>query len=259
MKNANQMMVTVLSLVLLTCMSCKKSTTDQTPVNNTASNISKIEHSTDYSEISYNTDGTVKSISTKLSSGNLTGTLNFIYDGNKLKEAAYGSIKLKYTYTAGFVTKVETLNGAGSMTHKNEFSYVNNKLAEVTEYWPNGSGGLLSYGKEKFTYNNTGNITKTEYFDYLNNAWVKTGEISMVEYDNKINTTSGLEDFGFLPGINLSSNNPLKEEHKNELGTIVLTIQHVYVYDGNGRPIQRTSTTKIPGAADNIEVTKFYY
>lgn len=264
MKKLQQTIVAA-SLVLIALSSCKKEATNQSgsgpgtgPIN-MVHKVSKIEHENDYSEISYNMDGSVTSIASKLTNGTSTGTLAFNYDGTKIKEATYKAIKLKYTYTGGFVTGVETINGVGVITHRNEFVYTNALLTEMIEHWPSGTTGLKPFYKTVYTYNNAGNITKAESFDIINNAWVKTGEMAIQEYDNKYNTSSNFEYFIYLPNVNFCTNNPLKEEYKDPLGVIVQTVTHAYLYDGSNRPTQRITTTKVPGLADMVETIKFYY
>lgn len=135
-----------------------------------------------------------------------TSTTFYTYDGEKLVSIDSDKTKADFTYTAGLITKIETLDKVNNILKTIEYSYVDNKLVNVKspdDYVINyihNSDGTVSY--EKITtipgeqevkvfhgtlYFQNNNIIKEERIvDDADPGVLSTYSVDY-EYDSKIN------------------------------------------------------------------------
>ncbi|MBV9986954.1 MAG: hypothetical protein JO301_04710 [Chitinophagaceae bacterium] len=246
-------LVTVLLLSALTA--CEKKA--DTPVNTPVSRLSKIEYDNNYAEVNYNADGSIASITDKLSNGMPNIAYTFQYSNGNLSEIGFGG-KWKYTYTDGKITKVETANETGVVKYQADLAYTGNKLTEKLESFVS-LVGLKPYMRTVFTYSAQGNLAKKELFQYINQEWKKSEELQYPEYDNHPNTSEHLERTPYLPLGLYSVNNPLKQVYLDENGAVLGNTVFNYTYDNLGRPLTRTSVEKFIGFPETVETIKLYY
>jgi len=255
-------LLAIAAFVAITTTSCKKKDEPaNSPGNNNLAKVVKIEYNDYLANISYNSNGTISKIET---SGIATPAVNynFTYNNNKISEVTAGSqTKWVYTYTLDLVTKIELKNNTNQVLRRYEYTYANNLLTEIKEYtWQSATNAtLVPETKTAFYRNTAGNITKTEYYDYLNNTWVKADESIAVSFDNKNNTITHLEFFPYLPTNNFTKNNPTKIEIKSSTGTLLETELYEYTYNASNNPITRKKTIKSVGMPDFIENTRISY
>lgn len=237
---------------LLTLAACKKDDVPASTVDN--ARISKLEYDDNFAELSYNADGSINKITAKETDGTLTAAFNFVYDAGKIKEVDMGIAKFKYTYTGTNVTKVEAVALNNMVIRTYEYTYLNDRLSGQTEY----DAMLEPQMKIALTYTG-GNVSKMEMFSYVNDSWEKSSEVLITEFDNKKNYHTVLENTPYIPVKNVVTNNALREIHKDAAGTTTMTVVHAYTYDSNNKPLTRRTTESVPGMADEVSVTKFYY
>ena len=246
--------------LFLVATACNKTvsptpTPKPTPTN---SALSKMEVEGDTVNITYNSDGTIQKVVSQPPGNGAANTYVFSYESGKLKEVTFSG-KWKYTYNGEQLIKVETINTDGKTKYQSSFSYVNNRVDEIIEYRVIDLLGLVPKLKTKFQYYATGNVSKKEIFQYINNDWLKAEEISILEYDNKVNTGDRFEYLPLIPNIIFAQNNPLRERWQDAHGNINSDVEHQYVYDTNGRPLSKKTLYKSPGFPDISTEIKYQY
>jgi YD repeat-containing protein len=259
MKKITQRLAVVMSLLLI-ATACNK-TVSPTPApapTPTNSALSKIEIDGNIVNITYNSNGTILKV-VSVPPGNI-GATNYVYsyENGKLKEVDFG-MKWKYTYNGDQLVKVETLNSDGKTKYQRVFSYVNNRVDEQIESLVSDVLGLLPRTKTRYQYYANGNVSKKEIFQYINSEWQKSEDISILEYDTKVNTSERFENSPYLPNVVFTQNNPLREIWLDAHGNIDSGVEHQYVYDTNGRPVSRKTLYKYPGYPDVSSEIKYQY
>ncbi len=141
------------------------------------------------------------------------------YDGNKILQYTQDNQKSIYTYTGDLITKVESYDGA-TITFQSIYSYLNNKLATVTntETIINSTTGVTTVYKNKtfYTYNPDGTVLEESY---------------------KIDNTTGLETKNNRSSVNTYANGNLVKT--------VSTSTNISTYtDGNGNLVTDTYVNK---------------
>jgi hypothetical protein len=233
---------------------CKDKTVEQPR----SSNVVKIENDDDKAEFGYNQAGQISSMTIKDNTGAILVNYAFAYNSGKITEVAGAGQKWKYTYTGNLVTKVE-VTAANVVVRKYEYTYANGKLASQTESAKNVQGGLEFETKTQYSYTTAGNVSKAEVFDFINNGWVKSDEIRVTAYDNKVNATIQYENFPYLPNFNFVTNNPLVEEHRTPTGVVYATVNYEYTYDNSGRVVTRKMKHQVIGFPLEVYNTKYIY
>lgn len=261
MKKSKNILLAAIGFIALSTTSCKKNddAPQQQPINNNAK-ITKLEYNDRFANISYDGSGNIAKIDSRTNSGNIY-EYNFVYNNGKIKEVLVGATKWVYTYTLNNVTRVDLMATNGTLVRRYDYSYVNNVLVEQKEYtWSNPTNPVLVPDTQiEYHRNADGNIVQIIQFDYINNTWVQTGEVNVLEFDNKNNPIAHLESFPYIPVSNFTKNNPLKVTYKNSLGVIEETEFYEYTYNSSNNPVTRKKTMKSPGMPDYIENTRFFY
>jgi hypothetical protein len=260
-KKSNQMTVKKISLLMafatvLFC-ACKKSTRD-TPAP-TQPRISKIVYANESVSYTYNNDGTLKENIIRHNAGGEISKLEYIYENGKLKESRGGNGKLVYTYPNPSTVQVEMKGITGITAFSIEFKFDGNRLLEWVEY-SHGTGTKQPDQKAVHTYNNAGNIVKSEQFSFDGAAWVRYENID-VQYDNRTNYTSHLDNMPYYLGNNIRilTNNPVKEEYRGIDGAIFKTVTYQHTYDAMGRKTRSLVKTIDHGLPEETETIIFEY
>lgn len=214
----------------------------------------QVEVDGNFSNVNYNTDGTIQSIVTSTSAGTINANYIFSYENGKIKEINFGA-KWKYTYTGDNLTKIETFI-QGALRYTYGFTYVGDKLVERIDYLSPVS--LTPQFKTKYTYRADGNVEKKEVFQYTNNTWHAVEEIYYSQYDQNANVTESLGSYPYLPPNMFSPNNPVKETWMSG-GVLEQTVEHTYTYDAKGRPKTRKSISRFPSLPDEFSEVKILY
>lgn len=259
MKKRTQSFLMILLGLVLAITACKKD--DPAPVNPDPqqNRLTKVSNNFQSTELKYNPNGSMQSITMKDQNGTSILTYVFNYVADKISTVQSGAFKYKYTYTGNLVTNVEMYNALQDRVRMWEYSYTGNRLMLITEHGKGQPGEKKPYSRTAYTYNAAGNITRVVVHDYINNAWVYTGENILSAYDDKPNTSWPLEVYPYVPLLETNKNNPGKVELTDELANVVQTTLHTYTYDAKGRPLTRKTTIKTPGLPDDIIDTQYAY
>lgn len=229
--------------------------------------LSKIEYDNgDTIKITYNNAGFVQSVSTKYT---YSGTsekkvYQFSYSGNNLTQINVDNgFVYKYSYENNKVAKTDIFNATGEKIAMYVYTYQDGQLRKTDGYNRVPGGGLSTSPTFRYYQNYYPNANLKELIVYLANPITtlleKTEEYLIETYDNHKNTASFFESSPFLPLDHIVPNNPLIEKHFNGTGQLEETILHSYTYDAAGNPLTRKTTTKVQGAPDQVENTRFTY
>lgn len=249
----------VLGVLLLTT-ACKKSPLPVIP-NEPAKPVAamtRLEKDGDSWLTYYNEDGTIRQLIRKLADSSVFNNFDFVYANSKLQEVN-STGKWKYYYTGDLISAIETFNNRGELRYRTEFTYANGKMLERTGYFANVNVPLKPDSRILFTYTADGNIAKKSFFDYVNDAWMKTEELHIVAYDNHPNIGEHLENFPYLPLGYYSVNNPVKEIYLTTQGQAYGTVEHAYAYNTADKPVERKSKYSYLGFPDTYSVVKFHF
>ena len=220
--------------------------------------VSRIEYESNFVEATYHTDGRINTVTSKNPNGQFQQTYTFHYQNGKLDEVVFGG-KWKYIYTGELITQIQTYTESGQFRFQTELIYNSNK--KITEKLETKIVGGAPYPQMRtlFEYNAEGNVSKKILFQWINQGWHKSEEVSYPGYDNHPNTSEHFESNPYLPAGTFSVNNPIKEIYTDVSGPVTGTAQYEYTYDASGRPSVRKTTYTYPGLPDEIEVTKLFY
>ena len=131
------------------------------------------ENATNYSTFDYNTDGTLKKMTSVEddAEGTETTVINYTYNAQgKISESNIdGAIQFKYLYANNKVDKLEMFTGNMKVIYY-VFEYNNNKLSKITKYTNEGTGT-----NEDFKLSGR---TECSYFDNGNTKEIKEYRIS---------------------------------------------------------------------------------
>ncbi len=252
--------LSVVLYVLVFLAACKKNTTTihPEPVKPVNQLVSQFVKDGEVWTISYHADSTINSIDRKFTDNAPIDTYRFIYQNGKLTEVKSAG-RWKYVYTGEELTSIETYNNFGMLRYRTVLAYTNGKLTEKTGYLTTTATTDKPNLKTKYTYGADGNVSKKEFFEYVNNGWFKSDEVHIIKYDTYPNNADHLESFPFIPKKFYSVNNPLQENYVNNQGAVYGSVIHDYQYDTNKRAILRKSTYSYNGFPDTHSEAKFQY
>jgi antitoxin component YwqK of YwqJK toxin-antitoxin module len=257
----------ILAVASIGFTSCKKDKSG--PGNNPGTQTKKItrieENGITASTFGYNTDGTLKTVTTKLE--NNTVTFNLTYDAQK-RPAEFVSnegYKAKFIYQNNVLTLTENYED-GEKVSENSFTYENGKVKSNTLLmgYPQEGGNIIykPVYRSVYTYYANGAVQKVS--TYILNPFEDELELQFEyvyqEYDDKKNPLSVMADFSqVLMYQPVNVNNSKIEKLYNALGEIEETTQNVYTYDAAGYPVTLTSTVTPTGEQPTVKNVKFFY
>lgn len=164
----------------------------------------------------------------------IVSSVNFTYDGNKIKSITGQNERTDFTYEGDFIVKEVTYNTqSGSDVKKEEYTYAyeNNKLVSTaysknfTTKYPNGSYKERSV----YAYNADGSAIMKTYY--------KDSEFFEVEKLGDIELESNVDKLTFVNG------NLTKRVSKISEGSYLVysdtdTTEYLYEYDANSTPFK---------------------
>lgn len=223
-----------------------------------APRLSKITYENNNVSYLYNIDGTLKEEIIRDNNGTQTGRYEYTHENGNVKEARSGNIKLVYSYPNTATIQVELKSITGVTSHSSEYKFDGRHLLEWTEY-TYGSGIKQPDHKVVHTYNNAGNIVKSEYYEHAGTAWMRYETVD-VQYDNKMNYTSHVDDIPYHLGqIRILSNHPVKEEYRGINGNIFKTVVYQHSFNAQGRKIRSEVKTLEDGLPAQTETIVYEY
>ncbi|MFT3822624.1 MAG: hypothetical protein QM731_01845 [Chitinophagaceae bacterium] len=162
---------------------------------------------------------------------------------------------LRYYYNEGKVVRIDLLQPNEGKTEETGFQYDNSgRLTQVT--WKKMTTGAV-FKKMLFTYNQQSNLSKAEIYYQAGNGLQKLNEYQYLQYDDKINLTSGYllkeAHFLFLPQVHLQKNNPIQVKL---LGvTNDFEYNNTYVYNDSLPTVKTMVMTQTRGTGTGTTIT----
>ncbi|HEY0677124.1 MAG TPA: hypothetical protein VGD17_02515 [Chitinophagaceae bacterium] len=259
--------VLLLAIAAIAFVSCKKDKSGPGNPGNQTKKISRIEENgSTTASFEYNTDGTLKKVSTKFD-GPQTAVFSFTYDNQKrpIEVASDQGFKSKYVYVNNVLKLTENFEGATKVS-ENNFAYENGKLKSNTVFTavpqPGGNTEYHPTYRAVYHYYPTGAVQKVS--TYILNPL--SGELELMfeyvyqQYDDKKNPLAVMSDFSqvimFHP---IHVNNPLIEKLYGANGIVDETTQNVYTYDAAGYPLTCKSTVTPTGGTPLVKDIKYIY
>lgn len=246
------------ALLMLGICSCDKNDLPA-PSPVTSNKISKI--STDDGEVSYtyNADGTVQRSDLIETGTSIPEVYLYSYEGGKIKQCSADGYLIKYTYSNTGSVTVTIENLISQVLYAQTYTMDGDKLMELV-HSVMVNGNLRPYFKLVNSYNGSGNIIKTDHFNYTNSGWIKVETIEVVEYDNKPNYSSMHELAPFIiMNKHVLKNNPIKINYIDETGAVYKTETNQITYDASGRKTKVVTTTKNVGGPDEVYTANYTY
>jgi predicted small secreted protein len=267
-KTISKKLFFVLASVSLLVTACKKNTeSGGNPITQNKKLIKIEESATNYSSFEYNTDATLKKLTTTDDTGGTPDetVVTYTYDGQKkISEAVINSsVILKYLYANNRLEKVEFYaNNIKAMY--NVFEYNNNRIAKITRYFSKGGANPNDFeitAKNEYSYYDNGNVKeKKEYFLTTSGTLSLAYTQQFDQYDAKVNPLQPLSEanLGFM--VNFSAaNNALHERMLDDAGETEEETVNTYTYDAAGYPLTAIIRTTSAGGAVETKNLKYIY
>lgn len=146
----------------------------------------------------------------------------------------------KYFYHGNLIYNVKDFYPGGALANETVFIYANNKIVQENYFVSNPAGEPPTAYKRILGYDGRGNLSKVETFEQqpdLAFKLIQTNTYS--DFDNKVNTTTWMFRYPFLPQVRWQFNNPGKEIYQPE-GDLPKTTTFSYTYNAQGLPITKT-------------------
>ncbi len=153
-----------------------------------------------------------------------------------------GGFKALYFYHGNLIERTKELLPGGAVAREVTYIYANNRISHEIWRVANAPGEPVTLYKHAFSYDAKGNLTAVNIYEQDENLQYKLLEtIEYSDFDNKINPTSWLLRFPYLPQLRLQFNNPRKEVRRVAEGQ-PQTTTHAYEYNAQGLPVRKRST-----------------
>jgi hypothetical protein len=166
--------------------------------------------------------------------------------------------KIKVTYTGDLITKAEMLNGTVKYAETvYEYNGTNLKSSTISIVDHSGS---IPYFKSEFTFNNAGNVTRSDVlmYDPLLDRLEPTGYV-LNQYDTKKNPFVVLSDVNLIFWQIASKNNVVKQEYFNKNGAADEVVETTYTYSVLDFPVRATVKETQPGQQPVTSTVTFKY
>ena len=176
-------------------------------------------------------------------------TYDFQYDAQDrpVQVNTTGGFSVKYYYNGDLVEKTEELYPGGAVAKEVAYVYDNGRL--IRENWRVSGlpGEPDNFYRHVFSYDAKGNLNKITTYERMANLQYKLLQISEYgDFDDKINPTSWMLRYPFLPQARYQYNNPRREVLRSPGGVAETTV-HAYKYDDQGRPYAKRTMTPSGG------------
>lgn len=150
--------------------------------------------------------------------------------------------RVQYIYHDTLVERTREMLASGTML--NEVTYLYNTDFRIVQevHRRTDLGEPVRLYKYVFGYDNKGNLNKIEQFEQTGvdqYNLLQTTEYS--DFDNKVNPTSWMLRYPFLPQVRWQMNNPRRETHRWPSGESKTTL-YAYEYNAAGLPKLRQTT-----------------
>lgn len=182
----------------------------------------------------------------------ITYDLEYDAQHKPVRISTEGGLDAKYFYDGERLVKSQELNQQGKVMKEVTYSYTNNRISQ--ELWRIPAvvaGEPDDIYKHVFAYDSKGNLNKIAVYEQKENLQyilIETTEYS--DFDDKINPTSWMLRYPYLPQMRLQFNNPRKEVRKTTDST-PRTTTYAYEYNQAGVPISKQ--TILPTGISSVQ------
>lgn len=153
----------------------------------------------------------------------------------------------RYFYHDSLIHVTKELYPGGGVAREVTYIYANNRIAQETWRVSNLPGEPVSVYKHAFSYDAKGNLNKIEISEQqedLTYKLLETTEYS--DFDDKINPTSWMLRYPYLPQMRWQFNNPRREVRKVAGGQTEVTT-YAYEYNAQGLPVSQRKEKPVGG------------
>lgn len=165
----------------------------------------------------------------------------------------------RYFYHDTLVERSQELYPGGEVAREVTYIYYNSRI--IKEIWrvSNLPSEPVTLYKHEFEYDAKGNLAEIKVFEQVTDSTSGQQQYKLLEtleysnFDDKINPTSWMLRYPFLPQVRWHYNNPRREVRRLPGGTVQVTT-HEYQYNAEGLPISRRTTS--PGG---MQTTNYQY
>lgn len=249
-------------ILLLAFSSCNKPVNDVPASPVKPLQLTEFSDGADVTSFTYNTDGSLKTI--VLSNDPVTFDDNVTYTvkylANKKIDELNGSngAKIKISYTNGLLSKAEVFIGSIKIS-QTDYAYTGTVLkSSAISLIDNNTA--VPFFKGEFTFNNAGNITRTNAFVYnpLTDRLEASGYVNK-QYDNKINPFVALGDVVLVLWQVAPKNNVTKMDYFDATGKAEEVVETTYSYNAQGYPVSATMKETQPGQQPTTSTITYKY
>lgn len=166
-----------------------------------------------------------------------------------------GGFSTKYFYHGDLVHRTKEFQPGGDLIKEVTYIYADDRIAQEIWHVNNLPGEPVSVYKYEFGYDRKGNLEKVETYEQVADSTSGQLQYKLLEtteysdFDDKINPTSWMMRFPYLPQVRWQFNNPGREVHYSPEGSPE-TITHTYQYNGEGLPVSKNTTR--PGGVQTV-------
>lgn len=204
----------------------------------------------DHQSFSYNAKGQVSQLTSQWQfvEGDPTQirtiTYNFQYDAQDRPSGitTTDGFSAKYFYNGNVIDKTQELYPGGAISNELTYRYRNGRVSE--EHWriPGIAGDPDDVYKHAFSYDAKGNLNLIETYERDSLQQYRLLEkVEYLDFDDKINPTSWMMRYPYLPQMRFQINNPRREIHTRTGEAPVITLNE-YEYNADGVPVSRRTT-----------------
>lgn len=153
----------------------------------------------------------------------------------------------RYFYHDSLIHVTKELYPGGGVAREVTYIYANNRIAQETWRVSNLPGEPVTVYKHAFSYDAKGNLNKIEIFEQQENLEYKLLETTEYsDFDDKINPTSWMLRYPYLPQMRWQFNNPRREVRKVAGGQTEVTT-YAYEYNAQGLPVSQRKEKPVGG------------
>lgn len=258
----------LLALIVLSVVACKKDPIGEPNPNPlppqqqlpnplpASALVSQIKWSeTDHETFIYNTKGQVSQLRSQWQyvEGDPTKIRTIVYDfqydaqDKPVQVNTTGGFPAKYFYHGDLIHTTKELYPGGAVAREVTYIYADNRIAQEIWRVSNLPWEPVTLYKHEFGYDSKGNLAEIETYEQVTDSisgqlqykLLETKEYS--DFDDKINPTSWMLRYPYLPQVRWQFNNPRREVRRPAGGEIEVAT-HEYEYNAEGLPSVKRTT-----------------
>ena len=175
---------------------------------------------------------------------------DFQYDAqNKPIQINYtGGFSTKFSYHGNLVHRTKEFYPGGDWSREVTYIYADNRIKQEVWHVNGLPGEPVDVYKYEFGYDAKGNLAKVETYEQVTDSTSGQQQYKLLEtteysdFDDKINPTSWMLRYPYLPQVRWQFNNPRRAVRRLADGTLQTTT-HEYEYNGEGLPVAKRTTS----------------